>query len=468
MLFPSHAFLFYFLPLLLAAYYATPNRSRRALLVVASYFFYGWWDVRFVLLLLLSTGIDYFAGGRIHGSDDPRVRKRYLLLSIIANLSLLGFFKYFMFANHSLAELFSWVGAAYPQSLLSAQVVLPIGISFFTFQSMSYTIDIYRRRVAPAQSLVDFACYIALFPQLIAGPIVRYSMLADQLRRPQLNVARFTLGAQFFILGLAKKVLLADNIAPLAEAFFDAPDLAVFAAPDAALATIAYSLQIYFDFSGYSDMAVGLGYALGYTFPQNFNSPYKSGSISEFWRRWHMTLSYWLRDYLYIPLGGSQGGRWRTYRNLGLTMLLGGLWHGANWTFVIWGAWHGLWLMIERALGGKNPVRRLPAAAQAAVAYALVCLGWVFFRAPNLASAGRAFERLFSFDFAAPQLLAAPFRLPLLLTAVGAALVFATRNTWEINDAPNWPKTLALAALLLLSVISLFGSVTHPFLYFQF
>jgi len=468
MLFPSHEFLFYFLPLLLGFYYLSPDRHRRALLTVASYFFYGWWNPKFISLLLISTVIDYFCGGRIHRSDDPRVKKRYLILSVLTNLGLLGFFKYFMFANQSLAGLFSLTGASYPAALLNVKVLLPIGISFFTFQSMSYTIDIYRGRVAPAASIVDFACYIALFPQLIAGPIVRFSAIAEQLRRPQISLRHFNLGLQFFIIGLAKKVLIADNLSPLVEGFFDASSLAGFGSLDAALATVAYSMQIYFDFSGYSDMAVGLGYFLGYRFPQNFNSPYKSPSISEFWRRWHMTLSYWLRDYLYIPLGGSRRGRGKTYRNLAVTMLLGGLWHGANWTFVLWGAWHGLWLMIERALGAKNPLRKVPRAVQTAWTFVLVCLGWVVFRAHDAAAAGAVYRKLFAFDFSVSALWSTQYSLPLLVLAAGVVTSFALRNSWQISTEPRWTKTLGLAVLFVLSLLFLFGSVTHPFLYFQF
>lgn len=468
MLFPSHEFLFYFLPLLLLGYYAMPDRGRRALLAIASYFFYGWWDYRFVGLLWLSTLIDYFMGRAIFRAEEPRRRKVYLVVSLTANLGVLAFFKYFAFANQSLAKMFALLGAGYPEALLDFHVILPIGISFFTFQSMSYTIDIYRRKVRPAANLIDFACFISLFPQLIAGPIVRYSMMENQLRQPKMSGERFYLGLQFFIIGLAKKVLLADNLAPLANRFFDAPDLTVFSSPDALLAVLAYSLQIYFDFSGYSDMAVGLGYFLGYSFPKNFDSPYKSRSFREFWRRWHITLSTWLRDYLYIPLGGSKHGRWKTYRNLILTMLLGGLWHGANWTFFIWGAWHGGLLAIERALGERNPLRALPRPVKQLGVFALVCGGWVFFRSSNPETALGVFRRLFGGGFGGTELLTKPFRLPLVALALGLFLAFGRANSWEISPLPRRRKTIALALLLIISLLFLFGSATHPFLYFQF
>ena len=266
---------------------------------------------------------------------------------------------------------------------------------------------------------------------------------------------------------MAKKVLLADNFSPLVNRFFDAPSLAGFSSLDALLAAVAYSLQIYFDFSGYSDMAVGLGHLLGFQFPQNFNTPYKSASIGEFWRRWHMTLSHWLRDYLYISLGGSRDGRWRTYRNLMLTMLLGGLWHGANWTFVIWGGWHGLWLVIERALGKHHPILRLPRGLQIAWTYLLVCLGWIVFRSTSLGRAGEVLGKLFAFDLRESVLLSGS-RLSLLAAGVALIIAFVFRNTWEFDRAPRAWKTAGLALLFAVCLLFLFGSVTHPFLYFQF
>ncbi|NLH49421.1 MAG: MBOAT family protein [Myxococcales bacterium] len=468
MLFPSREFLFYFLPILLAVYYLIPNRARRLWLAVGSYFFYGWWNPRYIPLLLVSTLLNYYAAMAIARLGDRPLRRTIYVAAIVANLGLLGFFKYFMFANRSLAELFGLVGATYPESLLRIEVLLPIGISFFTFQAMSYTIDVYRGKVGTAAGLIDFACFKSLFPQLIAGPIVRYTDLADQLRHPRFSWRRTYAGLTFFILGLAKKVLLADNISPLVNRFFDATDLAGFGAVDAITATIAYSLQIYFDFSGYSDMAVGLGYFLGYQFPQNFNSPYKSVDISEFWRRWHMTLSYFLRDYLYIALGGSRGGRWRTYRNLALTMLLGGLWHGANWTFVVWGAWHGAWLVIERLAGKRYPLRHAPRVVRIGVTYGLACLGWIFFRAKDLSTALAVFGKLGDWRGGGILLTAAENRLPLLMSVLGLVLVFGLRNTWELKQEAGVPRTLGLIALFLLCLVFLFGMVTHPFLYFQF
>ena len=468
MLFPSREFLFYFLPILLAVYYTIPDRARRLWLVVGSFFFYGWWDPRYISLLLVSTLLNYYAALAISRVGRVGGRRLIFIGSVIANLGLLGFFKYFMFVNRSLAGLLGYLGAGYPEALLAYRVVLPIGISFFTFQAMSYTIDVYRGRVKTAAGLIDFACFLSLFPQLVAGPIVRYSDLADQLRRPRFSWQRGYAGLTFFILGLAKKVLLADNISPLVDRFFDATDLAGFGAADAITATLAYSLQIYFDFSGYSDMAVGLGYFLGYQFPQNFHSPYKSVDISEFWRRWHMTLSYFLRDYLYISLGGSRRGPWRTYRNLALTMLLGGLWHGANWTFVVWGAWHGVWLVIERLWGERYPLRRAPRVVRVGVTYGLACLGWIFFRAKDLDTALAVFQKLGDWRGGGILLTAAENRLPLLMSVLGLALVFGFRNTWEMKQEVSAPRTLGLIALFLLCLVFLFGMVTHPFLYFQF
>jgi alginate O-acetyltransferase complex protein AlgI len=465
MLFPSREFLFFFLPVLLAAYYLIPNRARRLLLAVGGFFFYGWWDPRYISLLVISTLLNYYGGMAIDRAKSIRWRRASYIGALVANLGLLAFFKYFMFVNQSLGGLCGWLGAGYPPALLAYKIVLPIGISFYTFQGLSYVIDIYRGKVRPAAGLIDFACFHSLFPQLIAGPIVRYSDLADQLRWPTISWNRAYLGVTFFILGLAKKVLLADNISPLVNRFFDATDLAGFGAADALVATIAYSLQIYFDFSGYSDMAIGLSRMFGIVLPLNFHSPYKAVNIAEFWRRWHMTLSYFLRDYLYIPMGGSRS---HTYRNLALTMLLGGLWHGANWTFVAWGAWHGGWLVIERLLGERNPLRRAPRLVQIGVIYGLACMGWILFRARDLSSALAVFGKFFDWRGGGVLLTAVESRLPLLMTALGLIVVFGFRNTWEFKPETQVWKTIGLAALFLLCLVFLFGMVTHPFLYFQF
>jgi alginate O-acetyltransferase complex protein AlgI len=421
------------------------------------------------VLIVFSTAVDYLCGLGIARSASPRHRRMLLIVSITTNLTLLGFFKYFLFINQSIAWLASRFGASYPAALLAVRLTLPVGISFYTFQSMSYTIDIYRGLARPTRSFLDFACYVSMFPQLVAGPIVRYTHLEQQLHAPSFSSSRIYAGIQFFILGLAKKVLLADSASTLADAVFGASQWAMLSSWDAVIGILAYAVQIYFDFSGYSDMAIGLGYFCGYEFPVNFNSPYKSLSITEFWRRWHMTLSRWLRDYLYIPLGGSRHGAWLTYRNLAATMLLGGLWHGASWHFVVWGAYHGALLALERALGDGNPLRRAPAAAQGLVTFALVNVGWALFRAEGLRGAVAVLAKAFGGDLGRVGLLEVENgRIGLAAVGVGLVVAIGFRNSWQISRTPRWGKTIFLVILLVVSIAFLFGAVSHPFLYYQF
>jgi alginate O-acetyltransferase complex protein AlgI len=466
MLFNSHAFLFFFLPLALAGYYALPIRWRSAWLVTTSYFFYGWWDWRYCGLLLLVTSIDYLSGARVAAAATPHAARRWVALSVVCDLSLLGFFKYWDLLASAANGLLGAFGPAAPHVPLF-HILLPVGISFYVFQAMSYTIDIYRHQARPARSFLDFACYVSLFPQLVAGPIVRYRDLDSQLRAaPRPTAATAAAGTALFVLGLAKKVLLADGVAPLADAAFAAPAPA-FAAAWSGL--LAYTLQIYFDFSGYSDMAVGLGLLLGFRFPVNFDSPYKSRSITEFWRRWHISLSSWLRDYLYIPLGGNRHGSRRTYFNLWLTMLLGGLWHGASWTFVCWGAWHGLWLALERARGKRAWFDRAPAAVQVFCTFLLVALGWVFFRAPDFASAGHYFLGLSGVHGlgALPTPGETPL-LPWLVLASATAIAFLAPNTWKLSRRPTLRLSIALSLLFGICLTVLLSNASSPFLYFQF
>jgi alginate O-acetyltransferase complex protein AlgI len=466
MLFNSYEFLFLFLPLTLLGYYVLiPQKARLGFLTVASYLFYGWWDWRFCSLMLISTVIDYQCGKHIHASDKPRTRKHWLLLSLVSNLSLLGFFKYFDLAARSVNQLAAWFGGDPALPLLG--LILPVGISFYTFQSMSYSLDIYMRAAKPARSPMAFACYVALFPQLIAGPIVRYRDLSEQLVHRTHTWSKASLGISFFIAGLAKKVLLADGVAFLVGDAFDTP------APDligAWAGTLAYTMQIYFDFSGYSDMAVGLGLLFGFRLPRNFNSPYKARSITDFWRRWHISLSAWLRDYLYIPLGGNRRGPLRTYANLLITMLLGGLWHGAHWNFVIWGGYHGGLLALERRFGTHRCWTRVPASLQHGGTFLLILFGWVFFRAESLAQAGAVFRGLAGFNGIDLSRFAhiSHDPLPWILLAVTTLTAFIAPNTWEIRWRTHPVWCLLLGSLFLLSVFTILINKASPFLYFQF
>jgi alginate O-acetyltransferase complex protein AlgI len=395
MVFSTYIFLFYFLPLVLAFYYGpawvasalgasprTVTAGRNVLLLAASYVFYGWWNPWYVLLMFSITLVN-FACARLMSRPEATTRRRFWAATVAVTFSLgaLGYFKYLMFFQTNLNALLTWLGT---DALGVIQIALPMGISFYTFQALSYTIDVYRGTAPPAKSLFDFGCYIALYPQLVAGPIVRYHTVSEQLVVRSHTWDGFSSGATLFMLGMAKKLLLADPLGVAADAAFAAPSLMP---SDAWFGAVAYALQIYFDFSGYSDMAVGLGRMIGFRFMKNFDSPYRAESITDFWQRWHVSLSTFLRDYLYVPLGGNRRGPWRTYLNLTIVMLLGGLWHGANWTFVTWGLYHGGLLAWERMLGKQTVYRFLPRPARIAVTFVLVLFSWILFRATTLAEA---------------------------------------------------------------------------------
>lgn len=458
MLFYEFPFLFFFLPLvLLGCGVFRGARGRLAWLLGASCAFYAASSWSFLPLLLLSTGVDYFAAGRIARCATPAAGKRWLLLSQAFNLGSLGAFKYAGLATGLLRDLF---GEGIP--LIDAP--LPVGISFYTFQSMSYTIDVYRGKVRPARSLLHFAAYVTLFPQLIAGPIVRYSDLEASLERPSVDALRFAEGLQLLVRGLVKKLVFADTLALLAKPLFgvEHPGFC-----EAWGSMLLFAGQIYWDFSGYSDMAIGLGRLLGFEFPINFDSPYKALSFSEFWRRWHITLSTWLRDYLYIPLGGNQRGESRTYLNLGLTMLLGGLWHGASWNFVLWGAAHGSLLAVERALGARNPLLRLPDPLRRAAIFAAVVAVWVPFKFERLDQTATWLQAMFLGGGGWGSL----GLLPALACLGFLALVWGTPNTNGLRLEPaRWGRQALLTlALFALSLWVGYGRAeTPPFLYFRF
>lgn len=483
MIFSSYEFIFLFLPLVLTGYYLLPGRARTLFLTLASYLFYGWWDYRFCGLMLLSTGIDYMAGQGITRARTCRGKKQWVVLSVISNLSLLGFFKYYdLFAstlNYGLASLFPSTCNLQPSIIPLLHLVLPVGISFYTFQSMSYAIDLYRGRALKTRSFLDFACYVALFPQLVAGPIVRYRELAGQLAQRTHTLEKISKGAALFVLGLAKKVLVADAMAPLTGLAFGASSPGFI---DAWVGVLAYTMQIYFDFSGYSDMAVGLGLMFGFRFPINFNSPYQAVSITDFWRRWHISLSGWLRDYLYIPLGGNRIGSRRTYINLFLVMLLGGLWHGASWTFVAWGGYHGLLLAWERLRCGGHPAAGVWSRLRT---FLLVCLGWVVFRAASMGQATGIWQGMAGMNgFGSLTGWTSEIPVVLFLAALAGASLIAllVPNTWSLvrpgeeDQEPiycisfSWCMlaALSLAFLLILSTVTLLVNASSPFLYFQF
>jgi len=471
MVFTSQVFLFYFLPLVLLGYYALPRSLRNLFLTLASYVFYGWWNPWFVTLMLGSTLVDWFCGLAITADGaSAHKRKAAVTTSIVTNLSLLAFFKYFMFAQANLNRLFEAFGS---DVALSLTVVLPVGISFYSFQSMSYSIDLYRGHAQRARTFRDFACYVAMFPQLVAGPIVRYREIATQLgERPQRGEL-FARGSLTFMTGFSKKVLIANTLGEVADLAFEAGTLP---AHVAWFGIIAHAFQYYFDFSGYSDMAVGLGQMLGFSMPINFRAPFRAKNMSEFWTRWHISLSNWLRDYLYVPLGGNRRGKWLTYRNLMITMFLGGLWHGAEWTFLVWGICHGAALIVERMLGEDSWYARLPSPVCMARSFLIFAFLLTLFRAADLNAAWDYFEALVrgvnasSGDSAIGAVLAARVYQPayLFVFALAFAIIWFSPMDWLQRVERSAGLTLFTFLAFALAIVALFSQAENPFLYFQF
>jgi alginate O-acetyltransferase complex protein AlgI len=467
MLFNSYAFLFGFLPAVLAGWWGLSRwrQPRLAFLTCASWFFYAWWDWRYLPVLIGATSVDYVAGHWLARTESEPRRRSLLVASMSTNIGILVYFKCSGFFFSSLDGVGSAVGLGAPLPTLN--VLLPIGISFYTFNSMSYTIDIYRRRIEPTSDVLEYTTFVALFPHLIAGPIVRFADLGPQLRRlaPRLTSDSAARGLFFLSCGLVKKLLIADQLSPyVAKLFGHQAHLGVLTGWAAA---IGYSLQLYFDFSGYSDMAVGLAWLLGFRFPQNFDSPFKAVNISDFWRRWNMTLSSWFRDYLFIPLGGSRRGTRRTVFNLVLTMFLVGLWHGAAWTFVVWGLVHGAYLG-GHALLRKAGLTPRSTVINRAVTFFLVCAAFVIFRSPTLSVAGDVLASMFGLHglgTAAQLHPLLPARFALLIAAL-LVFVNVAPNTWQIKLTPRvWQGAVAgIAAAIAVMTIS----QPHPFLYFQF
>ncbi|MBM3213402.1 MBOAT family protein [Candidatus Poribacteria bacterium] len=473
MVFSSHIFVYYFLPAALAAYFIAPRRVRHLVLTIASYVFYGWANPKFVFLMFASTLVDYACGlviGRAAESlASSRIRHAAVAVSVVTNLSLLGFFKYFNFGLDNYNAFVSSLGLTAARWETALRVTLPLGISFYTFQSMSYTIDVYRGKAEPLTNFVDFACYVSMFPQLVAGPIIRFSSVADQLRNRSHTVAKFARGAALFSLGMSKKVLLANPCGKIADTAFGASSLTPL---DAWYGAVGYAFQIYFDFSGYSDMAIGLGMLLGFGFPKNFDSPYRSASITEFWRRWHISLSTWLRDYLYIPLGGNRRGPVRTYVNLMVVMLLGGLWHGAAWTFVVWGALHGIALAVERTQGKRSLHRALPQPVRVVATFLVVLIGWVVFRSDSLGDSVRYLSTMVGVTPTQPAayVVRAVLREPYLLMSFACAgvVVWTAPQALDWTERLSWLKAAACLALLWLSLAMLAVQAYNPFIYFIF
>lgn len=476
MVFSSPVFLFLFLPLTLLFVWLTGNRqAQNTVLLVASLLFYAWGESLYVLLMLATALVNYLCGLAVDRFQD---RKLWLVLAVVLNIGALAWFKYANFLVDSLNVVLS--GSGLPPLQLDP-VHLPIGVSFFIFQGLSYVIDVYRREAVVQTRPGSVALYIALFPQLIAGPIVRYQDVADQLLERHVDVARFASGIRRFIIGLAKKVLIADQVARIADAIFK-QDVETLPPTVAWLGLLAYAMQIYFDFSGYSDMAIGLGRLFGFEFMENFRRPYIARSVREFWQRWHISLSTWFRDYLYIPLGGNRIGPSRTYVNLFIVFLLTGLWHGASWNFVVWGLIHGLLLVIER-MGFGRVLARLPAALSTAYTVFVVLLAWVFFRETDITRAWHYTLSLFGGVQGDAVLHHASLYLShttllALVVAVLGALDVHTRFAGLLRLAPSgmWLpggrrgalEVAGLVLLLLLVGMHIASTTFSPFIYFRF
>jgi len=475
MLFNSYVFLFAFFPAVLVGWWVVFRRDvpRLAFLTLASYVFYSYFQfprgLELLPLLLMSTTADYVAGRSIFQSENARIRKMWLIGALSINLALLGFFKYLGFFESTVDDVLSVLRQSGRVPI--HHLILPIGISFYTFNSMSYTIDIYRRNVQPAKSFLHYATFVALFPHLIAGPIVRYSIIDRQLRNltKRLTPEMASVGVYFLVCGLFKKLVIADTLATTVDRLFAVHSSLTFVSGWAA--ALGYAFQIYFDFSGYSDMAVGLAFLLGFRFPQNFNSPYKAVGVADFWDRWHMTLSRWMRDYLFIQIGGARGTFFRTSRNLMITFFLVGLWHGASWTFGVWGLHMGVWLSFHHYLSSKN-LPHPPVWVRRTKMFILATLSLVLYRAPTIGVAGEVYSAVtgfhgFGWHDVSSALVGAS--VPWTFFAeIAALLVFVNiaPNTWEYRFTRT-RVTAAACGLGFVASVLLLGAPS-PFLYFRF
>lgn len=480
MVFSSPFFLFIFLPIIIFFVGIARKNLHNSILLLASLLFYAWGNVSDIPLLLVSITLNYSSGLFIQNAEG-RKAQLFLVLGIGANLLLLGYFKYFNFFMDNINSLISVSGAT---PFKYGKVTLPIGISFFTFHSLSYIIDVYRKRVAAQRNFLDLALYISFFPQLIAGPIVRYIDIAGQFQKRILSIEKVSAGIQRFIFGLAKKVIVANSMAYLADQIFDAPVNHLSSAV-AWLGVIAYTFQIYFDFSGYSDMAIGLAKVFGFDFPENFNYPYRAESIKDFWRKWHISLSTWFRDFLYIPLGGSRGTEFRTLMNLLFVFFCTGFWHGASWTFVIWGMFHGTFLLLER-IGFDKILSRIWKPIRIAYTLLVVIIGWVFFRAETFTGALSYLGKMTSITSKEHVQL---FLIEYIDVKIIFILLFATFYSlrlyrWLLELTEHWfasknriqswqvffntCKFVISLSLFFISICYLAASTYNPFIYFRF
>lgn len=466
MVFSSTIFIFVFLPMVLLAYYILGKKIRNYVLLLASLFFYAWGGVDYLKILIVSIIINYIFGILIDKlREDIILKKVFLGIGVFLNLALLFYYKYYDFFIKN-------VNLTFNTDFPLKYIVLPIGISFFTFQGMSYIIDIYRKDGKVNKNPFSVALYISFFPQLVAGPIVKYKSVDDQIRNRKESIEYFSYGINRFVIGLAKKVIIADVLAAIADNIFTQYYSGI-DTPTAWIGAICYTFQIYYDFSGYSDMAIGLGYMFGFKFMENFNYPYISKSITEFWRRWHISLSTWFKEYLYIPLGGNRRGN--VYLNLFIVFLVTGIWHGADWTFILWGLWHGLFILIERAIRNKNWYINIPNIVKHIVTMLIVILGWVLFRADNLEQAVGFIKTMFGFNnvsaltFEYIYFINKKLIFWIVMASLGS-MPFIANKLKKYNGSKSFEilTTICISILFVISIIFVVNSTYSPFIYFQF
>ncbi|CEP80432.1 MBOAT family protein [Paraclostridium sordellii] len=468
MVFSSLVFLFVFLPLIIFIYYISKDKYKNYLILTASLFFYAWGEPIYIVIMLLSIAVNFIFGKKVCKDNIRSNRKIWLVMSIVFNISMLGIFKYTGFFIENINRVFK-------NNITDPGIALPLGISFFTFQAMSYVIDVYRDDAKVQKNLLHLALYISLFPQLVAGPIVRYQTVADQIENRKHTMQKFENGVSRFIIGLAKKVLLSNSLGMLADSVFNT-QISELTVLSAWLGIIAYSLQIFFDFSGYSDMAIGLGNMFGFEFLENFNYPYISKSASEFWRRWHISLGSWFRDYIYIPLGGSKKGKLRNYINLFIVWFLTGFWHGASWTFIAWGLYFGVLIAIEKAFLGKILDKIYPPISHLYLVL-VVMIGWIFFRANSFTYAFNYIKLLFGLDnnllynnltimylndYGYIIVLSVIFSVPIIPIFKNKLHEFKETHVYYII------RSIVFMSMFGAIVIELVNSTYNPFLYFRF
>ena len=467
MVFSSITFLYFFLPLVLLVYFSVPMKGKNIVLLVSGLIFYAWGEPFYVIIMVISTAIDYTAGRLIDKyDDDQKKRMIFLIISVCMNLSLLVVFKYSSFIISNINELLGI-------KIFDPKLPLPIGISFYTFQSMSYTIDLYLRKIKVQKSIINFTTYVTLFPQIVAGPIVRYQDVQGEIDKRQVNVTKLTEGIGLFVKGLGKKVLIANQIGMVWDTV-KVMDYSQISVLTAWVGILSFTFQIYFDFSGYSDMAVGLGKMLGFNFPQNFNYPYTSKSISEFWRRWHITLGSWFKSYVYIPLGGNHGGLVKTIRNLLIVWLLTGFWHGASWNFIVWGLYFGLLIILEKLWLGKV-LENLPEILSRTYTFVLVVISWVFFDTKSLADSFKYILAMFGanrifIDSSGMYLFTSNIIIFIVCILTSTELVkriYLKLASFRFNIMA-YLLPLLQAFIIVLCTAYLVESSYNPFLYFRF